>query len=472
MIRPFEPLMDIPYYFPCNFPLIREVLERQGVRSGLGLLASARLYGVTACSDTGLVKTYFNKLDYSEAVWRQTGKTEYACLEEGLREGRRLIGDGELFLATGTSYYLPYCEDYLSPKYIAKLVDPASRQYLVDHWLAVYGIEETRLHVYDPVPARYVGPLSLQAFDDFWKGNKAIPELAGAKRKEELHSYCSIGIAASDDARSSSYEELLLRAVATHAHEYLSAREVAEGERTYYFGHAVTRRLLEQLHLSLAEGAASLGPLSALVFDMRWSRYFFRDLLRETAEALGAPFKAHAEVFEAIVADWEEAHKRMQGRSAAERLAKLGASLEALAGREYRLYETLWADSRTAGLFGKRNRQADEEAGVRQALLRIVLDGCEDVNRLHDGAIPVELGAEAPLYGRNGNLDSLGLVSLLASVEQSIEEALGLVVALSDIAAAALPDSPYRTVGTLVAHVLERLPEAERGGSRCKNTAC
>lgn len=464
-IRPFEPSMDIPYYYPCNLPLIREVLAWQGIRSGLGLLAASRLYGVPACSDTGLVKTYFNKLDYDEAVWRQTGKTEFADLDEGLREGRRLIGEGELFLATGTSYYLPYCEDYLSPKYIEKLVDPASRQYLVDHWLAVYGIEEARVHVYDPVPARYVGPLSMQAFDDFWKGNKAIPELERAKRKEELHSYCAIRIAASDDARSTSYGELLLRAVATHAHEYLSAREVADGERTYCFGHAVTRRLLAQLHRDLSEGSASAGALSAFVFDMRWSRYFFRDLLREAAEALGSPFDAHAAAFEAVIADWEQAHKQLQGRSAAERLAQLGIALEALAKREYRLYETLWADSRAGGLFARRPRPDGSDLGVRgvrrEAVLRIVLDSCEDLNRFHNGAIPVELGAEAPLYGRNGNLDSLGLVSLLAAVEQGIEETLGCEVALSEIAAASIPDSPYRTVDALVGYLLERLPEPD-----------
>ncbi|MDI4648172.1 hypothetical protein [Cohnella hashimotonis] len=461
MIRPFEPLMDIPYYYPCNLPLVREVLRRQGIRSGLGLLAAARLYGVPACSDTGLVKTYFNKLDYAEAVWRQTGKTEFASLEEGLREGQRLIGEGELFLVTGTSYYLPHCEDYLSPKYIEKLVDPGSRQYLVDHWLAVYGIEETRLHVYDPVPARYAGPLSLQAFDDFWKGNKAIPELANAKRKEELHSYCSIGIAAADDAKCSAYEEQLLQAVATHAHEFLSAREVAEEARTYYFGYAVTRRLLGQLHRSLAEGAAALGALSAFVFDMRWSRYFFRDLLREAAETLGSPFDGHAAAFDAIVADWEDAHKQLQGRAAAERMAKLGVALEALAKREHRLYEMLWADARGAGLFAKRQRSdARGPDGRRETILRIVLDSCEDLNRFQGGAVPVELGAEAPLYGRNGNLDSLGLVSLLASVEQGIEEALGCGIALSDIAAASVPDSPYRTVDTLVGYLLERLPEA------------
>lgn len=459
LIQPFEPPLDIPYYYPCNLPLIREALERQGRRSSLALLAAARLYGLPACSDTGLVKTYFNKLDYAEAVWRQTGRTEYAGLEEGLREARRLIAGGELVLATGTSYYLPYCEDYLSPKYIDKLVDPKSRLYVVDHWLAVYGIEETRLHVYDPVPARYVGPLSLQAFHDFWKGNRAIPELAGAKRKEELYSYCSVGVAAGDDA-AASYAEALLRALATQAHEYLSAREIAEGERTYYFGHAVTRRLQAQAHACLADGAASLGALSAFVFDMRWSRYYFRDLLREAAVTLGAPFDGHAAAFEAILADWETAHKQLQGGAApAERIARLGPALEALGQREYRLYEALWRDARSGGLFPKRPRAEDGDRR-RAAVLRIVLDSCEDLNRVQRGAIPVELGAEAPLYGRNGNLDSLGLVSLLASVEQGIEEALGCGVALADLATAAGADSPYRTVDTLVGYLLQRLPAA------------
>ena len=121
-----EPLMEIPYYYPCNFPLIHEVLKRQGSLSSLSLLANSRLYGLPACSDAGLIKTYFNKLDYAESVWLMQGKNEAPSFEKGLETIRDRLGEGELFLATGSSYELPYCEDYHNPRYIGKLVEPGS----------------------------------------------------------------------------------------------------------------------------------------------------------------------------------------------------------------------------------------------------------------------------------------------------------------------------------------------------------
>lgn len=460
---PFEPLMDIPYYYPCNFPLIHEVLRGQGSESSLSLLANSRLYGLPACSSSGLVKVYFDKLDYDDPVWKMTGRTEFPDFGEGLDEIRRRTSRGELFIATGTSYYLPYTDDYLNPKYIEKLTEPNSRLYLVDHWLGVHGIGEERVQVYDPVPARYQGSLSLKAFDDFWKGNKAIPELAGAKRKDRLYTYGSIDIEAETKLTPALYNEALLRALATQAHEFLAGREVVRGERAYYFGHAVSLRLLKRLHLG-SEGEDSLRSISAFLFDMRWSRYFVRDLLRELTATFGAAHAGYLEEFSQIIEEWETVHKKLQGsggsEKAADRLAALSRSLEALIGREYRLYERIRKDHASVPPFERRG--SGRNAGHRDAIVRIVLDSCREINSVHNGRIPVELGLQTPLYGRDGNLDSLGLVTLLATVEQGIQDELGLGVALSDGAepAAGMSDSPYRTVDSLVGYLLGRLPEA------------
>ncbi|MMZ66376.1 hypothetical protein D1872_288660 [compost metagenome] len=75
----------------------------------------------------------------------------------------------------------------------------------------------------------------------------------------------------------------------------------------------------------------------------------------------------------------------------------------------------------------------------------------------------MELGLHAPLYGRNGRLDSLGLVSLLAVVEQEVEDRYGISVALTEMAAASMPESPYRTVGSLVDYLEGKL-RAQREG--------
>lgn len=61
----------------------------------------------------------------------------------------------------------------------------------------------------------------------------------------------------------------------------------------------------------------------------------------------------------------------------------------------------------------------------------------------------VELGPQAELFGEDGLLDSVGLVSLIVAVEQEIEDELGVHVALADERALSQRNSPYRTVASL-----------------------
>lgn len=63
-----------------------------------------------------------------------------------------------------------------------------------------------------------------------------------------------------------------------------------------------------------------------------------------------------------------------------------------------------------------------------------------------DGVEP-DTGTE--LFGAEGLLDSIGLVSLVIACEQAIEDELGIQVGLADERALSQRVSPYRTVGTL-----------------------
>ncbi|WKL00040.1 hypothetical protein Q0F98_22700 [Paenibacillus amylolyticus] len=83
IIPSFAPVLDIPYYYPCNFPLIHEVLHRQGSITSLALLAASRLYSLPSCGDNGLVKPYFHKLDYVEPIWEMYGQRQLDSFEEG-----------------------------------------------------------------------------------------------------------------------------------------------------------------------------------------------------------------------------------------------------------------------------------------------------------------------------------------------------------------------------------------------------
>ncbi|WP_168119501.1 acyl carrier protein [Paenibacillus sp. HB172176] len=465
----FEPLMEIPYYYPCNFPLIHEVLLRQNAASSLSLLANSRLYGLPACSGEGLMKAYFDKLGYKEAVWIMKGKTERGGFDAGMAHAHEVIERGELLITTGTSYYLPYCDDYLNPLYIEKLVDPNSRLYLVDHWLAVYGMNDAGVMVYDPVPSRYKGELSMSSFHEFWRGNKAIPELAAAKRREEIHSYCTVEIAAERSLSPASYEEAMLRVLRTQIHEFLKGREIEIGGKSYFFGHAVSLRLLKQTAAFLSGENAIFGALSALLFDMRWSRYFFRDFLHDLARLPGHGETPFALEFDDMLRCWEQAHKLLVGSSSALRKGKQAHRVIDFVGklvrREFDFYERLEAHYSGAAVLLDRTDSGQGDAlspnrSNQSKLLDIVLDGCREVTLSHAASLPGELGSGTALYGRDGYLDSLGLVSLLAVVEQSIEEQLGTRIELTEMGLPQQSDNPFRTVESLVNYLAGHLEEA------------
>ena len=71
-----------------------------------------------------------------------------------------------------------------------------------------------------------------------------------------------------------------------------------------------------------------------------------------------------------------------------------------------------------------------------------------------------QLDAETRLFGKEGALDSMGLVTLIVAVEQAIEDEFDESVALADEKALSRGRSPYRTVATLAEYAAEQLEEA------------
>lgn len=60
-----------------------------------------------------------------------------------------------------------------------------------------------------------------------------------------------------------------------------------------------------------------------------------------------------------------------------------------------------------------------------------------------------ELTGETSLFGRDGLLDSLGLVTLVVAVEQAVEDRFGVSISLADERAMSQTRSPFRTIGSL-----------------------
>lgn len=75
---------------------------------------------------------------------------------------------------------------------------------------------------------------------------------------------------------------------------------------------------------------------------------------------------------------------------------------------------------------------------------------------------PAGLGPDTRLFGKDGLLDSMALVSLVMTLEQEIAEQFGAEIALADEKALSQKHSPFRTIGSLVSYANGEI-EAARG---------
>ncbi|MGI4731742.1 MAG: hypothetical protein ACRYFW_08350 [Janthinobacterium lividum] len=67
---------------------------------------------------------------------------------------------------------------------------------------------------------------------------------------------------------------------------------------------------------------------------------------------------------------------------------------------------------------------------------------------------------ETPLYGGDGEMDSLSLVLLVSAIEEAVRDHLKVDVLLASERAMSMRHSPYRTVGTLVRFIEDELAAA------------
>jgi acyl carrier protein len=71
-----------------------------------------------------------------------------------------------------------------------------------------------------------------------------------------------------------------------------------------------------------------------------------------------------------------------------------------------------------------------------------------------DGTPLPPLNEETHLIGRNGILDSLGLVNLIVDVEEEVNARFDLAISLVDDRAMSQKHSPFATIGRLADYIL------------------
>ena len=95
---------------------------------------------------------------------------------------------------------------------------------------------------------------------------------------------------------------------------------------------------------------------------------------------------------------------------------------------------------------------------IQQELVQLIIDTARELGEEESWGIG-ELTAGTVLYGKNGILDSMGLVSLVIAVEQAIEDRYDKAVALADEKAMSQSRSPYRSPLLLAEYAASQLQD-------------
>lgn len=93
---------------------------------------------------------------------------------------------------------------------------------------------------------------------------------------------------------------------------------------------------------------------------------------------------------------------------------------------------------------------------MKEEIQPIIFEAVREINAELGGENLASPTLDTALYGADGNLDSMGLVSLLMDIEDRVSEKLGKDVALTDEKAMSQRNSPFKSVRTL-ADYMERL---------------
>ena len=84
---------------------------------------------------------------------------------------------------------------------------------------------------------------------------------------------------------------------------------------------------------------------------------------------------------------------------------------------------------------------------------KAIFSAVEEINTQLTREEKLEINEDSVLYGSKGKLDSLGLINLIVTVEQNIEDDFDITITLADERAMSQEHSPFRTIKTLTDYI-------------------
>ena len=93
-------------------------------------------------------------------------------------------------------------------------------------------------------------------------------------------------------------------------------------------------------------------------------------------------------------------------------------------------------------------------------IVELVIDTARELGEDEIG-VSAALTEDTILFGKEGVLDSMGLVTLIIAVEQAIEDKYDKAAGLADEKAMSQARSPYRSVATLAQYAVQELESGD-----------
>ena len=100
---------------------------------------------------------------------------------------------------------------------------------------------------------------------------------------------------------------------------------------------------------------------------------------------------------------------------------------------------------------------------TKEQITQSIYDAIDQVNEDLPTTKQLEKTLETALFGKYSSLDSLDLVDLILTIEQSLEDTFRVSLTLADEKALSEKSSPFRTVNTLSDYIYKLLEDNKRG---------
>jgi hypothetical protein len=309
--------LEVPPYYQCHYPLVDLHMRQMTGQSMLSIIANSEFWSVPTfkVETADLVPNPFimlaERLFKEEMDLFQLSLTSASSFETGIDQIRTRIQHNEPVIITGTTYELPYSPDFHNPNYLKPptAYTLGGSFHISDHYVSVIGLGSDQVLLYDPIPNKFFGSISLEVLAKFWRGNVQFQEFNQAGGFSRLVSYGIINVTLAGNYQNQKLDQLAINILDRVNRAFLAGRTRTKPSRIYLSGVALNNYIYEAFTSYYSQTGEIPQSMGKCLFDMRWSRYYLRDLLEKLNQDFNFPLSEICYDVTVIIGLWEEVYK-------------------------------------------------------------------------------------------------------------------------------------------------------------------